>query len=75
MSIKDVMKLGTKGMNAAERAAELERRLKVVDRINTLGGKIKLADGKKKREYTRQFNRIKGEESCWLKSAGWFLYC
>ena len=37
MSIKEVMKLGTKGMNAAERAAELERRMKVVDRINTLG--------------------------------------
>ena len=91
MSINEVMKLGTKGMSGAEKAAEQERRMKVVDRINLLGnrlygGRIALrmcekgsADAKKLnvqiKGWEREINRIKGEEICWLKEAAWFMYC
>ena len=90
MSIKEVMNLGTKGMNAAQKQEEQERRLKVVDRINLLAARIdgckaelrKLAKGSKEskllngkvRGWERELGRIKGDESVWLKTAGWFMY-
>lgn len=91
MSINEVMKFGTKGMSGTEKAAEQERRMKVVDRINLLGnrlhgGRIALrmcekgsVDAKKLnaqiKGWEREINRIKGEEGCWLKEAAWFMYC
>jgi hypothetical protein len=90
MSINEIMKIGTKGMSKAQKAAEQERRVKVSERINLLGnriygGKIALkgcpkgsADYKKLnssiRGWEREINRIKGEESLWLKDAAWFMY-
>ena len=90
MTLKDIMKIGTKGMSAQEREQEQERRLKVAERVTLLGnriygGKIALkgcakgsADEKKLnsqiKDWNRELNRIKGDESCWLKEAAWFIY-
>ena len=90
MSINDVMKIGTNGMNKEQKAEELERRLNVANRLNLLdnrlhGGRIALrmcekgsADAKKLkaqiRGWEREINRIKGDEGCWLKQAAWFMY-
>ena len=78
MTIKEIMNIGTKGMSKEQKEAEQERRLKVCEKINTIGRKIQIskADGNKAkaRQYSRELNRIKGEESEWLKSAAWFMY-
>jgi len=79
MSIKEVMKLGTAGMNTAQKQEEKERRIKVAETITKLGGQLaenKAAKNEKKvRELTRKLNRIKADESVWLKEAAWFMYC
>lgn len=90
MTIKDIMKIGTKGMSAIEREQEQERRIKVSERINLLQVKIvgceaeakKAAKGSsdekrlkgKIRGYNREISKIKGDESVWLREAAWFLY-
>ena len=91
MSIKEIMLLGTDGMTTAQKQEEKERRIKVSERINLLHSKktacenaartcekgsaaAKLLNGKVK-QYNREINRIKGEESGWLKSVAWFMYC
>lgn len=90
MTIKDIMKIGTKGMSASEREQEQERRIKVSERINLLQVKIigceaeakKAAKGSgdekrlksKIRGYNREISKIKGDESVWLREAAWFLY-
>lgn len=90
MSISEVMAIGTKGMNTAQRQEEKERRIKVAERINKLGDKIKRIDEQlkvlpndykcckiwkqRKAGYIRQIRKIKADESEWLKEAAWFLY-
>lgn len=90
MTIKEIMKFGTKGMSASEREAEQERRIQVSVRINLLQTKIvgceaetkKVEKGSKDekqlkskvRGYNREINKIKGDESVWLREAAWFLY-
>lgn len=90
MSINEIMKIGTNGMNASEKQKEQERRVKVVERINAIGEKIARIDvqlkilpaeygackiwKQRKQEYLRQLRKIKGEESVWLKDAAWFMY-
>ena len=90
MTIKEIMNIGTKGMSKAQREVEQERRVKVVERINLLGNRVsgckselqkcekgsqaaKKLNGKIK-DMNRELNRIKGEESRWLKEAAWFMY-
>lgn len=91
MSIKEIMEFGTSGMNTAQRMEEQERRLKVSERLNTLQIRLsgcetaekdcdKCSDASKMlkgkiRQYKREMNRIKADESIWLKQAAWFLYC
>lgn len=90
MTIKAIMNIGCKGMSSAAKAAEQERRLKVAERINLLdrritGYKAELKGcekgspaakhlNSKVRGCVRELNRIKGDESLWLKEAAWFLY-
>lgn len=76
MTIKEIMNIGCDGMNEAQKSAEKERRLKVCEKINKLGGKIESAAGDKKlvRKLNRELAKIKGSESIWLKKAAWFMY-
>ena len=90
MTIKDIMKIGTKGMNAKQKQEEQERRIAVSERINLLQVRIITCEGEAKklekgspaakklnakvRGYNRELQRIKGDESVWLKEAAFFLY-
>ena len=76
MTIKEIMNIGCDGMNEAQKGVEQERRLKVCEKINKLGGKIESAAGDKKlvRKLNRELAKIKGAESIWLKKAAWFMY-
>lgn len=90
MTIKEIMKIGTKGMNTAQRQEEQERRLKVAERINLLDNRMtgckkelqKVEKGSpaakllngKVKSMNRELNRIKAAESIWLKEAAWFMY-
>ena len=90
MTIKEIMKIGTKGMNTAQRQEEQERRLKVAERITLLGNRVngckaelaKCEKGSpaakllnsKIKDSNRELNRIKAAESVWLREAAWFMY-
>ena len=90
MTIKEIMKIGTKGMTAAEKQKEQERRIQVSERINLIQVRMmdcereqkKVENGSKSqkvlkakvRSYSRELLRIKGAEHDWLKEAAWFLY-
>lgn len=90
MSIKEIMEIGTSGMDATQKQKETERRLKVVERINFMAEDIRKiniqlkllpADYKccriwknRKNRYNRELNRIKANESEWLREAAWFMY-
>ena len=90
MSIKEIMTIGTSGMNTAQKQEEQEHRIKVCERINLLQVRIigceravKTCESGSKaarelnyriKQYHREMNRIKGEESHWLKEAAWFMY-
>jgi len=76
MSINEVMKIATDGMNTAQRQEEKERRVEVVGRINKIIEKIAGcgADKSKQRRYKKQLETIKAEESGWLKQVAWFMY-
>lgn len=90
MSINEIMKIGTKGMNTAQKQEEQERRIKVSERINLIQSKkvaceneakgcekgspvAKMLNGKIK-QYNRELNKIKADESEWLKEVAWFMY-
>lgn len=90
MTIKEIMKIGTKGMTTAEKMEEQERRIQVSERINLI--QVRMLDCEreqkkveknskadkmlkaKARSYNRELLRIKGAEHEWLKEAAWFLY-
>lgn len=75
MTIKEIMEIGTSGMNTAQKQEEKERRIKVVDRINHIGLMVKVSEDKKqKSRYNRELRKIKADESEWLRNAAWFLY-
>ena len=75
MSINDVMKIGTKGMTQEQITAERERRIGVVEKINQIGDKIAKCEIEKKvKKYKREIDKIKADESVWMKEAAWFLY-
>ena len=90
MTIKQVMGFGCKGFTKAQKETELERRLKVVERINKIGEKMerlnasinalpagsqeKKVFNQRKRELTNTLRKIKGDENVWLKEAAWFMY-
>ena len=90
MTIKEIMEIGTDGMNTAQKQEEKERRIKVVERINFMSDtidrinvqlKILPADYKccriwknRKNRYNRELKRIKADESEWLREAAWFMY-
>lgn len=90
MTIKEIMKIGTKGMGTAELMEEQERRIRVSERINLLqvrmigcekeakkvekDTKASKVLNAKVRQCKRELNRIKASESVWLKEAAWFMY-
>lgn len=91
MSIKEIMKIGTSGMSTAQKQEEQERRIDVSVRINQLqvkkiacetearkvekGSEAAKMLNRKIKSYNRELNRIKADESVWLKQAAWFMYC
>ncbi len=91
MSIKEIMELGTSGMNTAQKQEEKERRIKVVERVNFMAEMIDRINiqlqllpndykcckvwRNRKARYNRELKRIKADESVWLKQAAWFMYC
>lgn len=90
MSINEIMKIGTAGMNTAQRMEEQERRIAVSQRINTLQVRMiecehevkKVEKGShaarllngKIRKAKKELNSIKGAEKVWLREAAWFMY-
>lgn len=90
MTINEVMKIATEGMNTARRQEEKERRIKTVERLNKLNDKIERiniqlkvlpADYKcckiwrnRRNSYNREIRKIKANESAWLKEVAWFIY-
>lgn len=90
MTIKEIMKIGTSGMNTAQRMEEQERRIEVSVRINRLQEKVVACEGEAKkvekgspaakilnskiRKAKKELNRIKADESVWLREAAWFMY-
>ena len=90
MTIKEIMKIGTDGMNAEQKQEEKERRIKVVERVNYMAEmvnrinvqlKLLPADYKvcriwknRRNRYNRELKRIKAAESVWLREAAWFMY-
>ena len=75
MSINEVMKIGTKGMTQEQIVAERDRRIGVVEKINQIGDKIAKCEIEKKvKKYRREIDKIKADESMWMKEAAWFLY-
>ena len=90
MTIKEIMKIGMSGMNTAQKQEEQERRIEVSVRINRLQEKVvscqseakkvekgspaaKMLNSKIKKA-NKELNRIKADESIWLREAAWFLY-
>ena len=90
MTIKEIMKIGTSGMNTAQKQEEQERRIEVILKINRLQEKVvaceteagKVEKGSpasrmlnsKIRKAKKELNRIKADESVWLREAAWFMY-
>ena len=55
--------------------AETERRQKVVVRMNLLWSKRnKTDDRQKQKRIDREINRIRSDESYWLKEVAFFMY-
>ena len=55
--------------------AETSRRQGVVVRLNLLWSKRNHTEDKQKQKrIDREINRIRADESCWLKEAAFFLY-
>lgn len=90
MTIQEIMKIGTSGMNTAQKAEEQERRITISQRINLLQVRVmdcekesrKVEKGseaskmlkRKIRNANKELNRIKADESAWLREAAWFMY-
>ena len=90
MSINEIMKIGTAGMNTAQRMEEQERRIAVSQRINTLQVRMIECESEAKkvekgspaarllngkiRRAKKELNGIKGAEKAWLREAAWFMY-
>ena len=90
MTITEIMKIGTAGMNTAQKMEEQERRIEVSQRINLLQVQMvaceqevkKVENGSpaarllngKIRKAKKELNSIKGAEKSWLREAAWFMY-
>lgn len=75
MTVKQMMTIGCKGLSQKQIDAEEDRRLKVVERLNKLGGILPTVTDKPKRNrILREMKSIKSDESVWLKEVAWFLY-
>jgi hypothetical protein len=74
MTIKEIMQIGCDGMDEKQMAAEQERRLQVAEKVRKMGDRMAVADEKQKRKLSRAMNRIKADESVWLREAAWFMY-
>lgn len=90
MSINEIMEIGTSGMNTAQKQEEKERRIMISERINLLQVRVigcekeakKVEKGseaarmlnRKIRQCNKELNRIKADESVWLREAAWFMY-
>lgn len=75
MSINEVMKIGTQDMTQEQITAERDRRIGVVEKINQIGDKITKCEIEKKvKKYKHEIDKIKADESSWMKEAAWFLY-
>ena len=75
MTVNQMMTIGCKGMNASQKIAEKDRRLKVVERLNKLGAILPtVTDRPKRNRILREMKSIKSDESLWLKECAWFLY-
>ena len=76
MTVKQMMTIGCKGMDASQKDAEQSRRLHIVERLNKLGAILPtVTDKPKKNRILREMKSIKADESIWLKEVAWFLYC
>ena len=74
MTIKEIMRIGCDGMDEKQMAAERIRRLQAAEKVTRLGDRMAVADEKQKRKLSRALNRIKADESEWLREAAWFMY-
>jgi hypothetical protein len=90
MTIKEIMKIGTSGMNTAQKMEEQERRIEISVRINRLQEKVVACESEARkvekgspaarmlngriRKAKKELNRIKADESVWLREAAWFMY-
>ena len=90
MTITEIMKIGTAGMNTAQKMEEQERRIEVSQRINILQVRMVACEQEVKkvekgspaarllngkiRKAKKELNSIKGSEKAWLREAAWFMY-
>lgn len=90
MTINDIMNIGCEGLTRKQKDAEKERRIKVAEKVNLLDGKISAcrvavkavkkdsAEAKKLngriRHLRREMDKIKADESIWMREAAWFMY-
>lgn len=75
MSINEVMKIGTQDMAQEQITAERDRRIGVVEKINQIGDKIAKCEIENKvKKYKREIDKIKADESVWMKEVAWFIY-
>ena len=90
MTITEIMKIGTAGMNTAQKMEEQERRIEVSQRINILQVRMVACEQEVKkvekgspaarllnskiRKAKKELNSIKGSEKVWLREAAWFMY-
>ena len=90
MTITEIMKIGTAGMNTAQKMEEQERRIEVSQRINILQVRMIECESEAKkvekgspaakvlngkiRRAKKELNSIKGAEKVWLREAAWFMY-
>lgn len=75
MSINEVMKIGTQDMTQEQITTERDRRIGIVEKINQIGDKIAKCEIEKKvKKYKREIEKIKADESVWMKEVAWFIY-
>lgn len=75
MTVKQMMTIGCKGFSQDQMDEEMDRRLKVVERLNKLGSILPtITDKPKRNRIVREMKQIKSAESVWMKEVAWFLY-
>ena len=90
MTIKEIMKIGTSGMSTAQKMEEQERRIEISVRINRLHENVVACESEARkvekgspdarmlngriRKAKKELNRIKADESVWLREVAWFMY-